>query len=65
MKFFLTVNDDESEEIITYNQLLEYVRKDEENNVVWKIQHITSHQGRLTPNYLDFKGSNYNLVIEW
>jgi hypothetical protein len=27
MKFLLSVNDDKSEEIITYNQLLEYLRK--------------------------------------
>jgi hypothetical protein len=65
MKFLLSVNDDESEEIITYNQLLEYLRKDEENDVVWKFQRITSHQGPLTPSHPDFKGSKYNVVIEW
>jgi hypothetical protein len=65
MKFLLSVNDDESEAIITYNHLLEYLRKDEENDVVWKFQRITLHWGPLTPNHPDFKGSKYNVVIEW
>jgi hypothetical protein len=65
MKFLLSFNDHESEEIITYNQLLEYLRKDEDNDVVWKLQIITSHQGPLTPNHQGFKGSKYNVVIEW
>jgi predicted SAM-dependent methyltransferase len=64
MKFLLSVNDDESEEIITYNQLLEYLRKDEENDVVRRFQRITSHPGPLTLNHPDFKVSKYNVVIE-
>jgi hypothetical protein len=65
IKFLLSVNDDESENVITYNQLLEYLSKDQENDVVWKIQRITSHQGPLTLDHPDYKGSKYNVVIEW
>jgi hypothetical protein len=35
IKFFLSVNEDTSEEIITYNQLLDYLAKDDNSNVVW------------------------------
>jgi hypothetical protein len=65
MKFLLSVKDDESDDIIAYNQLLEHLRKDEENNVVWNFHHVISHQGPLTPNDPDFKGSKYNVNIEW
>jgi hypothetical protein len=61
MEFLLSVNYYENEDIITYNQLWEYLRKD----VVWKFQHITSHQGPLAPNNPDFNRSKYNVVIEW
>jgi hypothetical protein len=65
IKFLLNVNDNESEEVITYNQLLDYLSKDEETDVVWKFQRITSHEGPLTPNHPEFKGSKYNVLIEW
>jgi hypothetical protein len=65
IKCLLRGNDDESMKVITCNQLLEYLSKDHENNVVWKFQHITFHQGPLTPDHPDYKGSKYNVVTEW
>ena len=66
IKFLLSVNDDKAEEIITYNQLVEYLSKqDEDNEVVWKFRRIISHQGPLKQGHADYKGSNYNVLIEW
>jgi hypothetical protein len=61
----LSINDDESEEIITYNQLLEYLSRDKENDIVWKFQRIVSHQGPLKPTHPDYNGSSYNVLVEW
>ena len=33
LKFLLSVNDDKAEEVITYNKLLEYLAKQDEDNV--------------------------------
>ena len=33
--------------------------------MVWKFQRIVSHQGPLLPNHPDYKGSTYNVMIEW
>jgi hypothetical protein len=49
IKFLLSIKDDESEEVITYNQLLEYLSRDKANDIVWKFQRIVSHQGPLKP----------------
>jgi hypothetical protein len=66
LKFLLSVNNDKAEEVITYNQLLEFLGKqDEDNNIVWKFRRIVSHQGPLKPEHNDYKGSNYNVMIEW
>jgi hypothetical protein len=65
LKFVLSVNNDQAEEIITYNQLLEYLSKNDENDNVWKFKHIVSHQGPLRPDHNDYKGSLYNLMIQW
>jgi hypothetical protein len=66
LKFVLSVNDDQAQEVITYNKLLEYLAHDEEQDLVWKFHCITSHQGPLSPNHPDYsKGSQYNVLVEW
>ena len=66
LKFRVKINDDDKvEEIITYNKMLEYLSKDEENEVVWKFRRIVSHQGPLTKEHPDYKGSAYNIMVEW
>ena len=65
IKFLVSVNDDTKEEVITYNQLLEFLEKDESNDIVWKFHKITSHQGPLSKGHPDYKGSMYNVMIEW
>jgi hypothetical protein len=65
LKFVLSVNEDKSEEIITYNELLGYMARDEENNNVWKFSRIVAHEGPLKPGHRNYKGSQYNVMIEW
>lgn len=65
IKFRLSVNNDAAEEVITYNQLLQYLSHDDENEVVWKFRRIVSHQGPLRPEHPDYKGSMYNVMVEW
>ena len=64
VKFKCSVNNDEYEEVLSYNQILEYLEKDD-NDIVWKFQEIIGHQGPLTQNHKDYKGSMYNLTILW
>jgi Reverse transcriptase (RNA-dependent DNA polymerase) len=65
IKFRLSINNDAAEEIITYNRLLDYLAQDEENEVVWKFRRIVSHQGPLKSEHPDYKGSMYNIMVEW
>jgi hypothetical protein len=65
IKFLLSVNDNTSEEIISYNQLLDYLAKNDNNDVIWKFKRITSHQGPLSVKHPDYKGSTINILIEW
>ena len=39
VKFKCSVNNDAYEEVLTYNQILEYLAKDD-NEIVWKFQEI-------------------------
>ena len=63
IKFLCKVNDEE--EIITYNEMLEYIQRDEESDIVWKYKSIIGHQGPLTQNDPSYKGSRWNVMLEW
>jgi hypothetical protein len=56
IKFRVSLNNDQQEEIITYNKMLEYITKDEEYDITWKFRCIVSHETQ---------GSQHTLLIEW
>jgi hypothetical protein len=53
----LSLDEDAREEVINYNQLLDYLARDNDNDIVWKFKRIVSHQGPITSNHPDY--------IEW
>jgi hypothetical protein len=59
------MNDDKSEEVITYNELMEFMSRDDEGDHVWKFTRIVAHEGPLKPGHRDYKGSQYNVMIQW
>jgi hypothetical protein len=65
IKFLLSINDDQAQEVITYNKLIDYLNKGQDNEVLWKFRRIVSHQGPIKPGHPDYKGSPYNVMIEW
>ena len=65
LKFLCKMDQDGREELLTYNQILDHLNRDSENPVVWKYKRIVSHQGPLKPNDKDYKGSIYNVMLEW
>jgi hypothetical protein len=45
-KFRISINDDEYEEIIMYNELMDFFERNEKNyDIVWRFKHIIGHQG--------------------
>jgi hypothetical protein len=65
VKFLCTLDQDGREELLTYNQVLDYLNRDIENPILWKFKRIVSHQGPLRPHDKDYKGSPYNVMVEW
>ena len=61
------VNNDEYEEIIAYNDLLDHISKagNDKDQVLWKFRRITGHEGPLTSDNSSYRGSLYNVMIEW
>jgi predicted AlkP superfamily pyrophosphatase or phosphodiesterase len=55
IKFLCSVNDNELEEIVSYNKLVSKLSlaDDDDGSKVWKFCHITAHQGLLRPSDKD------------
>jgi hypothetical protein len=66
VKFRISVNEDEYKEIITYNELIDFIEKNQENDaIVWRFRRIVGHQGPLLQHDKDYNGSRFNVLVEW
>jgi hypothetical protein len=71
MQFVCSVNDDNYEEILSYNELMDYIEKDkqqqqdEDGNGFWNFKHIVGHEGPFRASDPEYKGSRYNVLVEW
>ena len=69
IKFKLKINKDQAEEIMSYNQLMDYIQKgtdaEEDPDSLFKFRDIVARQGPLESIDTDQKGSKYNVMVEW
>jgi hypothetical protein len=71
VQFVCSVNDDDYEEILSYNELMGYIEKDEQQhqdedgNAIWKFKRVIGHEGPFRPSNPEYKGSRYNVLVEW
>jgi hypothetical protein len=70
MQFVCSVNNGDYEEMLSYNELMDYIEKDEQqhqdedSNGFWNFKHIVSHEGPFRASDPEYKGSRYNVLIE-
>ena len=65
IKFRCTVNDEQYEEIVSYNEILNMIEKDETEEGLWRFKSITGHQGPLSKADKAYRGSIYNVLVNW
>jgi hypothetical protein len=65
LKFLCSMNDDQFDDVLSYNEIVRHIEKDAEDSTVWKFKRITSHEGPLTQNHKNWKGSSWNVMVEW
>ena len=69
IKFKLKINKDQAEEIMSYNQLMDYIQKgtdvEEDPDSLFMFRDIVAHQGPLESTDPNEKGSKYNVMVEW
>ena len=70
INFILDIGNGKVEELISYNQLLEHLENAQDNDMgmdqeLYKFRAIIGHQGPLLASDPDWKGSKYNVQVEW
>jgi hypothetical protein len=71
IQFVCSVNDDDYKEILSYNELMNYIEKDEQQhqdedgNGFWNFKRIVGHEGPFRASDPEYKGSRYNVLVEW
>jgi hypothetical protein len=70
VKFLCEVDGDTADEIYTFNQVLDLIEQDildmaSDTEQLYRFRHINGHQGPLRPSDADYKGSTYNVLVEW
>ena len=70
INFILDIGNGKVEELISYNQLLEHLENAQDHDMgmdqeLFKFRAIIGHQGPLLASDPDWKGSKYNVQVEW
>ena len=50
---------------MSYVQILDHLDQQEQHDDLYKFRAITGHQGPLSPQDENYKGSEYNVMVEW
>jgi hypothetical protein len=63
VQFICSVNDDEFEEMLSYNEVLNHIESHDNNDEsIWKFCQIVAHEGPLKPSSPSWKGLTHNVI---
>jgi hypothetical protein len=65
VKFVCSMNNDAFKDTVAYSGIVQHIERDEDDGHVWQFRRITAHKGPLRPSHPNWKGSSYNVMVEW
>jgi hypothetical protein len=70
IKFLVKLPNEEQDEIMAYSDILDIIKKQygdeqEDPTAKWIFKGITAHEGPLSPHHPNYKGSKYNVLVQW
>ena len=65
INFHLDVGQGRAEAIMSYVQILDHLDHQEQQDDLYNFRAITGRQGPLSPQDENYKGSKYNVMVEW
>ncbi len=63
IKFKCLVNND-YEEVVAYNDVVDYIEQDQTWDGIWKFRRIIQHK-KVHPKHPEYMGSSWNVQVEW
>ena len=64
VRFKCLVNND-YEEVVHYNDIVDFIEQDQTWDGTWHFRRVLQHEGPLKRNDKKYKGSRYNVLVEW
>ena len=64
-QFVCTVNGDNYEEIISYNEIINPIENQEDEYIFCKLKRIITHEEPIITSNSNYKLSWYNVMVEW
>jgi hypothetical protein len=55
----------EYEEVVAYNEIVDYIEQDDGWDRVWKFKQILDHQGPIKASNEHYRGAWYNILVKW
>ena len=65
INYHLDAGQGRAEAIMSYVHILDHLDHQEQQEDLYKFRAITGHQGPLSPQDENYKGSKYNVMVEW
>ena len=65
INFLIKLGQGRSETILSYNQMLDHLEQENQQDQFYKLRAITAHKKPLSKKDSDYKGCLYNVMIEW
>ena len=62
---FKCLIDNDYEDVVAYNDIVDFVEQDDGWDGTWKFRKILNHKGPLRSGDTEYRGSSYNLLVEW
>ena len=59
------VNDDQYEKIMSYNDIINHIKNQEDEDIGGRFKCIVAHKTTLNNSHTNYKVSNYNAIYEW
>ena len=65
IEFKATTDDGTYEEVLTYNQIIGKLEKSDGEDNEWHFKSITDHEGPIPTSSPKYKGSSWNVLVNW
>ena len=70
LSFLLKMEDADTDEIVSYNQLLDFLDMEYDDKLKdpdheWTFKGIVNHEGPLSASHPNYKGSKWNVLVQW